>query len=94
MEQQVWLLSPVSLLWFAFFLIYRYTEPGNKKVKNWKWKKYQGELKQWDAEYIREFGINAVLVSEEQFSFGETDFESSLCISDYKAIFLQAVCLV
>lgn len=43
---------------------------------------------------IREFGINAVLVSEEQFSFGETDFESSLCISDYKAIFLQAVCLV
>lgn len=45
MEQQVWLLSPVSLLWFAFFLIYRYTEPKNKKVKNWKWKKNQGELK-------------------------------------------------
>lgn len=35
-----------------------------------------------------------MLVSEEQFSFGETDFESSLCISDYKAILLQAVCLV
>lgn len=37
--------EPSQPIVICIFLIYRYTEPGNKKVKNWKWKKYQGELK-------------------------------------------------